>query len=153
MRIEIIFAIIYGLFLLIVCSVSLCIYLHKKKLTLGEFLIKVNESLEKSKFRAGGNMKIKVIGYDYDSTERILDVLSFEFRSNQVTNWIKIKLEDGTEDIIHNVCVVKTIEMEDMKPIKGTEKEDVIKLAKYCNILADKIKELNDEVQELRKKG
>jgi len=52
-------------------------------------------------------MKIKVIGYD--GTERVLEVLSFEFRSNQVTNWLKIKFEDGTEDRIHNVCVIKTI--------------------------------------------
>ena len=49
-----------------------------------------------------------------------------------------------------------------MKPIKekmrksGTEyifhntKEDVRILAKYCNMLADKINELNLEVQELR---
>ena len=52
-------------------------------------------------------MKIKVICYD--GTERVLDILSFEFRSNQVTNWLKIKFEDGTEEIIHNVCVAKTI--------------------------------------------
>ena len=52
-------------------------------------------------------MKIKVIGYD--GTERVLEVLFFEFRSNQVTNWLKIKFEDGTEDRIHNVCVIKTI--------------------------------------------
>ena len=99
MRIEIIFAIVYGLFLLCVCIVSLCIYLHKKKLTLGEFIIKVNESLDRTKFSAE----------------------------------------------------------EDTKPIKGTEyisyntKEDVIKLTKYCIMLADKTKELNDEVQELKK--
>ncbi len=50
-----------------------------------------------------------------------------------------------------------------MKPIKekmrktGTEyifhntREDVRTLAKYCNMLADKINELNCEVQELKK--
>ena len=50
-----------------------------------------------------------------------------------------------------------------MKPIKekmrqtGTEyifhntREDVRTLAKYCNMLTDKINELNAEVQELKK--
>ena len=51
-----------------------------------------------------------------------------------------------------------------MKPIKekirGTgnlyifhdSREDVKTLSKYCNMLADKINELNKEVQELREK-
>jgi hypothetical protein len=53
-------------------------------------------------------MKIKVICFDGKEIE--LYVLSFEFRSNQVTNWLKIKFEDGTEDKIYNVFVVKTVD-------------------------------------------
>ena len=53
-------------------------------------------------------MKIKGIGFD--GIERVLDVLSFEFRSNQVTNWLKVKFEGGAEARIRNVCVIKTIE-------------------------------------------
>lgn len=50
-------------------------------------------------------MRLKVI--KYDGTEIVCDVLSFEFRTNQVSNWVKLKFDDGTEDIIHNVCVIK----------------------------------------------
>ena len=58
-------------------------------------------------------MKLKLI--KYDGTEIILDALSFEFRTNQVTNWIKVKVVDEQKTImsdvmIHDVCVIKTIE-------------------------------------------
>lgn len=52
-------------------------------------------------------MKIKVI--KYDGAEMIYDTSTFEFRTNQVSNWIKIKTNDELITI-HNVCVVKTIE-------------------------------------------
>ena len=53
-------------------------------------------------------MKLKII--KYDGTEIYLDALSFEFRTNQVTNWIKAKVIDEQEDIIiHNVCVIKSV--------------------------------------------
>lgn len=53
-------------------------------------------------------MKIKVIGLD--GMERVLDVLSFEFRRNQDSNWLKIKFKNGAEARIRNVCVVKTVD-------------------------------------------
>ena len=53
-------------------------------------------------------MKIEIV--KYDGTEIFYDAISFEFRTNQVSNWIKVKLEDGTEDVIRNVCVIRTLE-------------------------------------------
>ena len=58
-------------------------------------------------------MKLKLI--KYDGTAIVLDALSFEFRTNQVTNWIKAKVIDEQKTImtdvtIHDVCVIKTIE-------------------------------------------
>lgn len=53
-------------------------------------------------------MKLKVIKYD-GVEERFYDVLSFEFRTNQVTNFVKVKLEDRTV-IVSDICVIKTIE-------------------------------------------
>ena len=53
-------------------------------------------------------MKLKVITYDGEET--FYDATSFEFRSNQVTNWIKIKTNDSEPIYIHNICVVKTVE-------------------------------------------
>lgn len=58
-------------------------------------------------------MKLKII--KYDGTQIFLDALSFEFRTNQVTNWIKAKVVDDQKTImsdvtIHDVCVVKTVE-------------------------------------------
>ena len=53
-------------------------------------------------------MKLKII--KYDGTEILLDALSFEFRTNQVTNWIRVKTNDGETFYIHDVCVVKHIE-------------------------------------------
>lgn len=54
-------------------------------------------------------MELKTI--KYNGTEEIFcDVLSFEFRTNQVSNWIRIKTIYGETIIVHNVCVVKSIE-------------------------------------------
>lgn len=58
-------------------------------------------------------MKLKII--KYDGTEIFLDALSFEFRTNQVSNWIKVKVIDDQKTImnnivIHDVCVIKNIE-------------------------------------------
>lgn len=58
-------------------------------------------------------MKLKII--KYDGTQIFLDALSFEFRTSQVTNWIKAKVVDDQKTImsdvtIHDVCVVKTVE-------------------------------------------
>ena len=53
-------------------------------------------------------MKIKII--KYDGTELIYDILSFEFRTNHVANWIKLKLYNDEIVTINDVCVVKTID-------------------------------------------
>ena len=53
-------------------------------------------------------MKLKVI--QYDGTEEIYNAESFEFRTNQVSNWIRIKFSDGDVIVIKNVCVIKTVE-------------------------------------------
>ena len=58
-------------------------------------------------------MKLKII--KYDGTEIFLDALSFEFRTNQVTNWIRVKAIDDQKTImsdvtIHDVCVIKNVE-------------------------------------------
>ena len=54
-------------------------------------------------------MKLKII--KYGGTEEIFyDVLSFEFRTNQVSNWINIKTNDGERIVVHNICVIKSIE-------------------------------------------
>lgn len=45
---------------------------------------------------------------EYGGKQRQIECESFEFRSNQVTNWIRIKKADGCEALIHNVCVIKT---------------------------------------------
>lgn len=52
-------------------------------------------------------MKIKII--KYDGTKIVYDTLSFEFRVNQVANWIKIKLNNGETITVNNVSVIKTI--------------------------------------------
>ena len=53
-------------------------------------------------------MKLKII--KYDGTKIYYDVLSFEFRTNQVSNWIKVKTNDGETIYVHDVCVVKHME-------------------------------------------
>lgn len=46
---------------------------------------------------------------EYGGIPRQIECESFEFRCNHVTNWIRIKKADG-EELIHNVCVIKTQE-------------------------------------------
>ena len=53
-------------------------------------------------------MKIKVI--KYDGAEMDYDIVSFEFRTNQVSNWIRLKFGDGKVLNIHDICVIKTID-------------------------------------------
>ena len=55
-------------------------------------------------------MKLKIIKYGGES--KIIECKSFEFRTNQVANWIKIKYVDNSEELIHDVCVIKTVEEE-----------------------------------------
>lgn len=53
-------------------------------------------------------MKLKII--KYDGTEMYYDALHFEFRTNQVANWIRLKFDNGETIIVDNICVIKTIE-------------------------------------------
>jgi len=50
-------------------------------------------------------MTITII--EYGGIPRQIESESFEFRCNHVTNWIKIKKADGTEEIIKDICVIK----------------------------------------------
>ena len=56
-------------------------------------------------------MKIIIIKYGGEPEE--IECESFEFRCNQVNNWIKIKKADGNVTMIHNICVIKTQEETD----------------------------------------
>lgn len=52
-------------------------------------------------------MTIKVI--EYNGTKHLIECKSFEFRTNQVSNWIRLEFEDGTSKEIHRICVIKLI--------------------------------------------
>lgn len=57
-------------------------------------------------------MKLKII--QYGGEETLIDCDSFEFRTNHVSNWIRIIYNDGEDELmIRNVCVIKT---EEKKP-------------------------------------
>lgn len=51
-------------------------------------------------------MKIIVIGYD--GVEHHINCKSFEYRTNHVASWIRIKYQDGSTKIIHGVATIKT---------------------------------------------
>lgn len=51
-------------------------------------------------------MIVRVI--KYDGTEHLLTCDSFEFRTNQVSNWIKIK-QGADSKIIHSIAVIKSV--------------------------------------------
>lgn len=54
------------------------------------------------------NKQLSIITLKGEEQTVICD--SFEFRSNQVTNWIKFYLKSvGVTDIIHDVAVIKSI--------------------------------------------
>ena len=44
---------------------------------------------------------------EYGDEPRQIECEYFEFRCNQVSNWMRIKMADGCEALIHNVCVIK----------------------------------------------
>ena len=52
-------------------------------------------------------MKLMIIKYGEEPVEKECD--SFEFRTNQVANWIKLKKGDEVETI-HGIATIKTIE-------------------------------------------
>lgn len=64
-------------------------------------------------------MIIKIITHDM---ERNMKVDKFEFRSNQVTNWLKCYYK-GIETITHDVIVFKTMEEDEFKRLEEWIKE------------------------------
>ena len=50
-------------------------------------------------------MKITVI--EDCGIEHHINCKSFEFRTNQVENWIRIKYQDGSKEMIHGVTTIK----------------------------------------------
>ena len=50
-------------------------------------------------------MKITII--EYGGEPRQIECESFEFRTNYVANWIRVKYEDGNKEEIHQVCVIR----------------------------------------------
>jgi len=50
-------------------------------------------------------MKITVI--EFGGIEHHIICKSFEFRTNHVENWIRIKYQDGSKDMIHGVATIK----------------------------------------------
>lgn len=52
-------------------------------------------------------MKLMIIKFGEEPIEKECD--SFEFRCNQVSNWIKIKKGDNVE-MIHGIATIKTLE-------------------------------------------
>jgi len=44
---------------------------------------------------------------EYGGTPRQIECESFEFRTNQVENWMRIKYKDGSKEIIHGVATIR----------------------------------------------
>lgn len=55
---------------------------------------------------------MKVIIIEYDGTEHHIECKSFEFRTNQVANWIRIKHLNGSKEMIYGIATIK-VESED----------------------------------------
>ena len=53
-------------------------------------------------------MQLKII--EYTGAEHIIKCKSFEFRTNQVSNWIRVKFENGETKDIHQICVIETLD-------------------------------------------
>lgn len=50
---------------------------------------------------------MKIIVNEYGDIEHRRSCVSFEFRTNQVENWIRIKYQDGSKEVIHGVAIIK----------------------------------------------
>lgn len=50
-------------------------------------------------------MMITII--EYGGIPQQIECESFEFRTNQVENWIRIKHKDGSKEIIHGVATIR----------------------------------------------
>lgn len=50
-------------------------------------------------------MKITVI--EYGGIEHYIHCASFEFRTNKIGNWIKIKYQDGSQEMMYGIATIK----------------------------------------------
>ena len=54
-------------------------------------------------------MKLEIITLDEPQKTKEYECKNFEFRSNQVNNWIRLKTDKG-DILIHRVAVIKTFD-------------------------------------------
>lgn len=52
-------------------------------------------------------MTLKII--EYGGASRQIECESFEFRCNQVSNWIEVRKADGNKELIYNICVIRAL--------------------------------------------
>lgn len=50
-------------------------------------------------------MNVTII--EYNGTEHHINCKSFEFRTNHVENWIRIKYQDGSKEMIYGIATIK----------------------------------------------
>ena len=70
-------------------------------------------------------MKITVI--EYGGTKHHINCKSFEFRTNQVENWIRIKYQDGSKEKIHGVATIKADNFFSAPTVEAIPKANVYK--------------------------
>jgi len=54
-------------------------------------------------------MTLEIYKYDSDIPIKI-EVKAFEFRTNKLSNWLKVTYDDGSTALIGNVCTIKAKE-------------------------------------------
>ena len=50
---------------------------------------------------------MKIIVVEYGGTEHHRNCKSFEFRTNKVANWMRIKYQDGSQEMIYEIATIK----------------------------------------------
>lgn len=50
---------------------------------------------------------MKIIVIEYGGIEHHINCKSYEFRANQVENWIRIKYQDGSKEILRGIAAIK----------------------------------------------
>ena len=53
-------------------------------------------------------MKIKII--EMNGNETVVECKSFEFRTNQVSNWIRITYENSQQEMFRRIATIKSYE-------------------------------------------
>lgn len=54
-------------------------------------------------------MILEILKYGFDKPI-LVECESFEFRTNQVSNWINLRFTNGDEQLIKQVCVIRSVE-------------------------------------------